>query len=78
MVESTHFFPFIEFSECSATILAIRTAEGFVDSVEGVDSVIGLILDRTVLYAEAGGQSEDLGFIVSEESDVSYARLLLF
>ncbi|VUZ54781.1 unnamed protein product [Hymenolepis diminuta] len=60
-----------EFSECTATILAIRTTDGFIDKVDGVGSVIGLILDRTVLYAEAGGQSEDHGFIVSEENEAN-------
>lgn len=66
---------FAEFSECTATILAIRTTGGFVDKVDGVGSVIGLVLDRTVLYAEAGGQSEDHGFIVSVENEVGNTPL---
>uniref|UniRef100_A0A5K3F3V6 alanine--tRNA ligase n=1 Tax=Mesocestoides corti TaxID=53468 RepID=A0A5K3F3V6_MESCO len=59
------------FSDCTATILAIRTEKGFVDCVSEPGMVCGLILDRTVLYAEAGGQSEDHGFIVSEKNDAN-------
>ncbi|KAL5960801.1 Alanine--tRNA ligase cytoplasmic [Taenia solium] len=59
------------FSECTASILAIRTAEGFVESVEGVGTMCGLVLDRTIFYAEAGGQAEDHGFIVSEANDTN-------
>ncbi|EUB62782.1 Alanine--tRNA ligase, cytoplasmic [Echinococcus granulosus] len=59
------------FSEYMASILAIRTAEGFVESVEGAGTVCGLVLDRTIFYAEAGGQAEDHGFIVSEGNDAN-------
>lgn len=67
----------IVFSECTASILAIRTAEGFVESVEGAGTVCGLVLDRTIFYAEAGGQAEDHGFIASEANDVSRLPFLL-
>ncbi|VDM35120.1 unnamed protein product [Hydatigera taeniaeformis] len=59
------------FPECTASIIAIRTAEGFVDSVEGTGKICGLVLDRTIFYAEAGGQAEDHGFIVSEANDAN-------
>lgn len=58
------------FQECKATILAIRTAEGLVDVVEGAGTLCGIVLDSTVLYAEAGGQAEDHGFIIAEEDEV--------
>nr|CDS33215.1 alanyl tRNA synthetase cytoplasmic [Hymenolepis microstoma] len=65
-----------EFAECTAKILAIRIGDGFVDKVDGTGSVIGLVLDRTVLYAEAGGQSEDHGFIFSEENEANELEVI--
>jgi alanyl-tRNA synthetase len=48
-----------EFVDIEATVLAIRTREGFVDTVEsGSDGTdMGIILDRTNFYAEQGGQA---------------------
>ncbi|KAL7058888.1 hypothetical protein AAHC03_012964 [Spirometra sp. Aus1] len=62
------------FPDCEATIVAIRRETGFVKSVNEPGLICGLILDKTLLYAEAGGQSEDHGFIVhatNEENELT-------
>ncbi|VDN23851.1 unnamed protein product [Dibothriocephalus latus] len=60
----------LAFPDCQATILAIRRDTGFVKSVNEPGLVCGLILDKTLLYAEAGGQSEDHGFIIHATNEV--------
>eukprot|EP00594_Rhizosolenia_setigera_P002189 CAMPEP_0178953316 /NCGR_PEP_ID=MMETSP0789-20121207/8353_1 /TAXON_ID=3005 /ORGANISM="Rhizosolenia setigera, Strain CCMP 1694" /LENGTH=992 /DNA_ID=CAMNT_0020634565 /DNA_START=184 /DNA_END=3162 /DNA_ORIENTATION=- len=71
--------------ELPASIEAIFTSEGFAEgdiSVEEGDT-IGIILDKSSFYAEAGGQEADLGFIelgetLLEVKDVqSYGGYLL-
>lgn len=50
------------FEFCQAKIVAIRCAGAFVDTV-GDGQRCSLILDRTCLYAEQGGQIYDQGYI---------------
>ena len=53
------------FATCTATVLALRKDDQFVDSVES-GFECGVILDQTNFYAEAGGQIFDTGFITLE------------
>ena len=48
-----------------ATIKAILTLDGFVETTESVpaDQPIGIVLDRTSFYAESGGQVADVGML---------------
>mmetsp|Transcript_136419 Transcript_136419/g.380231 ORF Transcript_136419/g.380231 Transcript_136419/m.380231 type:complete len:618 (-) Transcript_136419:167-2020(-) len=54
-------------TEQIATVRAIFSEEGFVDSTEGLGdgAVVGIVLDRTPFYAEAGGQVCDIGELSS-------------
>ncbi|CAL8073181.1 unnamed protein product [Calicophoron daubneyi] len=59
------------FTELAATVLAIRDESGFTETATISGRLYGLILDKTVFYAEAGGQQCDQGFIstVGDESN---------
>ena len=57
-----------------ATVMAIYTEDGFLSPEESLssDKVVGLVLDKSSYYAEAGGQEADTGVldIVDENGDV--------
>ncbi len=60
-----------ELTGCSASALFIGRGEtedgiGFTDSISADSGAIGVILDKTSYYGEAGGQIYDVGTIVSE------------
>ena len=54
-------------SDTNATVLAIYAENNAVDEIKEGDQV-GIILDKTVFYAESGGQVGDTGIIETETS----------
>lgn len=48
-----------------AIVMAILTSTGFVDSSQGCEGPVGLVLDTTNFYAEQGGQVADIGSFAS-------------
>lgn len=53
------------FDACFGKILAIRKNKSFLDKVSDCD-LVGIILDKTNFYAEAGGQEFDTGYMIKE------------
>ncbi len=45
--------------------MAILSSSGFVNSSEGCEGPVGLVLDTTNFYAEQGGQVADVGSFAS-------------
>ena len=56
------------FDNCKGKVLAIRKNKSFVNEVSDTD-LVGIILDATNFYAEAGGQECDTGFLVKDSND---------
>ena len=58
--------------EVDSSIKAIFTSDGFLDSGEVAKEgdTVGLVLDKTSFYAEAGGQDTDLGTISFEGGEL--------
>ena len=48
-----------------ATLRAVYTSDGFVDSITPDSGVVGLVLDQTTFFAQAGGQVPDVGRLLS-------------
>ena len=46
-------------------VRAILSSNGFVDSTDGCDSPVGLVLESTSFYAEQGGQVADTGSLAT-------------
>ncbi|KAF5399050.1 Alanyl tRNA synthetase cytoplasmic [Paragonimus heterotremus] len=57
------------FPELDATILSIRQEQGFTNKVDLPGLLCAVILDKTVFYAEAGGQLYDHGFITKADDE---------
>ena len=73
---------------CKVTALFIGRGEtedkiGFVDSISPKSSTVGVILDKTSFYAEAGGQVYDIGTLKTSSATVevknvqSYGQFVL-
>ena len=65
-----------KYESCSnvpAKIVAVFTANGFVESSESLENNcrVGIILDRTSFYAQSGGQIYDTGVIASADGSLS-------
>jgi len=58
-------------SEQEATILAIYNGEDYVNSCNSSSELVGLVLDRTPLYAEQGGQTFDKATITAGSVEFS-------
>mmetsp|Transcript_14872 Transcript_14872/g.24817 ORF Transcript_14872/g.24817 Transcript_14872/m.24817 type:complete len:1012 (+) Transcript_14872:16-3051(+) len=59
---------FVPGAKLRSTLRAIYGPDGFMDETDvTVGSVVGLVLDRTTFFSEAGGQVADIGMLVGEE-----------
>ena len=68
-MDATDFLGYTE-SECEAKVLAIVSGGELTDSAaEGEEAIV--VLDRTVCYAESGGQVGDIGTLCGENLSVS-------
>ncbi|KAL3153432.1 hypothetical protein ABBQ38_011767 [Trebouxia sp. C0009 RCD-2024] len=60
--------PKYEDKAVEAKVMAILSSSGFVDSSEGCQGPVGLVLDTTNFYAEQGGQVADIGCLASSSA----------
>jgi len=72
-----------DLKECKIKALFIGRNEtedniGFVDSISSSDGTVGIILDKTNYYAEAGGQIFDTGFIKSDDAVLRVDNVQLY
>lgn len=63
-----------KFENCTGKVLALRHDKRFVDQVESGQEV-GVLLDKTVFYAEQGGQIYDEGFLVKVDDESVEVRV---
>lgn len=61
-----------EGSEHEATLLAIWNGKEFVEDVTSDAGYVGLVFDRTPLYAEQGGQIFDVAGVVCKDTGTSF------
>mmetsp|Transcript_18016 Transcript_18016/g.57621 ORF Transcript_18016/g.57621 Transcript_18016/m.57621 type:complete len:1112 (-) Transcript_18016:161-3496(-) len=67
---------YVWYKNPEAKVRALYTPAGFVDSVEpGAHEVVGVVLDRTSFYAEAGGQAADSGALQAVGGGASFEVL---
>ncbi len=59
----------LAFESCTGTVKALRFDKAFVSSVTSGQEC-GVLLDKTCFYAEQGGQTFDLGFMVNTDDEV--------
>ena len=65
-----------ELKNCTVKALFIGRGEtedgvGFVDSISSDNGTIGFILDKSSFYGESGGQTYDIGTIISEKGAIA-------
>jgi alanyl-tRNA synthetase len=68
---------------CTAKALFIGRNEtedniGFVDSITLENGVVGVILDKTAFYAEAGGQTYDIGELKTANATIKVTNVQLY
>ncbi|KAK4475111.1 hypothetical protein MN116_000766 [Schistosoma mekongi] len=59
------------FPDSEATVLAIRYENNFVENIDLNGQMCGIILNKTIFYAESGGQLYDHGFITSCTDEIT-------
>ena len=62
-------------SECVGTVQALRCGKGFVSEVNSGNRC-GILLDKTLFYAEQGGQMFDEGYMLKRDDQVSETRFM--
>ena len=56
-----------------ATLRAIYSAAGFVDAAEAdAEATLGLVLDRSSFFSQAGGQVPDVGTLVALDGGATF------
>lgn len=68
---------FSEFPTCVAKVIALRHSKQFVQEVTSGQEC-GVLLDKTLFYAEQGGQIYDEGFLVKVGDEVITPLLIDF